>query len=137
MALSEQNIDTLIDEARAAAKKSRDSVRPQIAAKYKELTALPKKERLAETARRIEAVQAYAEREKAARSEEGAKAVREGLRDVLEARFGEVSEDDLDRVILKVRHAIESDAHADAREVLHEGQGHPPKKHSTRTRIGI
>jgi hypothetical protein len=138
MALGEEAIDTLVDEMRAAARSRRDSVRHQIASQYKELVALPKRERLAETKRRIDAAVKYVHSNVPAADEENAAIARQRLRAALQTRFGEVTDGDLDRLTLKARRAVEEDVRAECRQIVHDVRGPASaKKHAARTRIGV
>lgn len=137
MALSEEAIDSLVDEMRAAARRRRDKVRHQVASQYQELAALPKQERLAETKRRIDATIKYIHSNVPAADEGNAAIARQRLRAALQPRFGEISDDDLDRLTLKARRAVEEDTRAETREIVRQVRGSAaPKKHA-RTRIGV
>jgi hypothetical protein len=138
MALSEEAIDSLVDEMRAAARKRRDKVRHQVASQYQELVALPKQERLAETRRRIETATKYIHDNVPAVDPQNTGIARERLREALKPRFGEISDDEVDRLTLKARRAVEEDVRVEAREIAHQVRGAPAaKKHAARTHIGV
>ena len=139
MALSEQALDALVDEMRAAAQSRRDGVRHQVVSQYQELVTLPKQERLAETRRRINAVGDYVRTNVPACDQDNAAIARRQLREALQTRFGEIDDADLDRLTLKARRAVEEDVRAECQQIARQVRGVAPgaKKHSPRTRIGI
>jgi hypothetical protein len=139
MALDEQALDTLVDEMRAAARRRRDKVRHEVTSQYKELAALPQQERLAETKRRIGGAINYIYDNVPAADKDNATIARQRLREALRPRFGEVSDDDLDRLTLKVKRAVEEDLHAECRQIMHDvrGPAAAPRRHAARTRIGV
>lgn len=138
MALSEEAIDTLVGEMRAAARARRDAVRHQVTSQYQELVALPQEERLAETKRRIGAAASYVHNNVPAVDPENTTIARQRLREALQARFGEITDDELDRLTRKARTAIQEDVHAEVREIAHQVRGPAAaKKHAPRTHIGV
>jgi hypothetical protein len=138
MALSEEAINSLVDAMRAAARRRRDKVRDQVASQYQELVALPKQERLAETKRRIEAATKYIHNNVPAVDPQNAAIARQRLREALKPRFGEITDDEIDRLTLKARRAVQEDLRAEASEIAHQVRGVPAaKKHAARTHIGV
>lgn len=138
MALSEEAIDTLVGEMRAAARAQRDKVRHQVASQYQELVALPQQERLAETKRRIGAAVSYVHNNVPAVDPENTTIARQRLRESLQARFGEITDDELDRLTRKARQAVQEDVHEEVRAIARQVRGSEPgKKHAPRTHIGV
>jgi hypothetical protein len=138
MALSEEALDTVVGQMRAAAHRRRDKVRDQIVVQYKELVALPKKERIAETKRRIVAAVTYIRNRVPARDPDNAAISRQRLRDALRPRFGELTDDELDTITQAARRAVDQDRHEEVMRIAHEVGGRAARsKHGSRVRIDV
>lgn len=138
MALSEEALDTVVGQMRAAARRRRDKVRDQVLIQYKELVALPKKERIAETKRRIVAAITYIHNRVPARDPDNAAIARQRIRDALRPRFGELTDGELDTITQTAKRAVDQDRHAEVMRIAHEVGGLAVRsKHAVRVRIDV
>mgnify|MGYP003574490796 FL=1 len=145
MALDNAAIDALAEQLREAARRQRSKVRPDIVASYKQLVALPPEERAAERQRRVADLTAHIHQNVPAKDPENAAVtmgmLRQGMGQLLgdKVAVGEITDDQLTRLVAKWRQGVEQDSQAEAREIMQEAGAAPPvtPKHTRRPHINI